>query len=64
VRTPVELTFAKIRKISASYELVIHIFDPLITQSSPSFFALVCRAKASDPETGSDKQNEPNYMYA
>lgn len=50
------------RNTSASYEFVIHIFEPLIIQSSPSFVARVCRANASEPDAGSDKQNEPTYM--
>ena len=55
-----KLTFAKIRKMSASYEFVIHILEPLMIQWSPSLRARVCRANASDPEAGSDKQKDPS----
>ena len=53
-------TFAKIKKTSASYEFVIHIFEPLMIQWSPSFFARVCSENASEPAAGSDKQNDPS----
>lgn len=49
------------RKKSASYELVIHILVPFKIQWSPSFFARVCRANASEPDAGSERQNEPSY---
>jgi hypothetical protein len=48
------------RKISASAEFVIHILEPLMTQKLPSFTARVCKAKASEPDIASDKQNDPN----
>ena len=54
-------TLAKMRKISASYEFVIHIFEPLSIHKSPSFLARVWSANASEPEAGSDKQKEPSY---
>jgi len=54
-------TLAKMRNTSASCEFVIHIFEPLIIQWSPSFVARVWRANASDPEAGSDKQKLPSY---
>ena len=53
-----QLTLANMRKISASQELVIHILEPLITQWSPSFFARVCSAKASEPDPGSERQKQ------
>jgi hypothetical protein len=53
-------TLAKMRNTSASYEFVIHIFEPLMIQLSPSFVARVWRANASEPETGSDKQKLPS----
>jgi hypothetical protein len=46
-------------KKSASIELVIHILLPEILYPEPVFVALVARAKASDPEIGSDRQKEP-----
>src|ERR1700691_2528424 len=55
-------TLANMRKISASYEFVIHILEPLMIQLSPSFFARVCNANASDPDADSDKQNDPSYQ--
>lgn len=30
-------------------------------QLSPSFFARVCNANASDPDADSDRQNDPSY---
>ena len=53
-------TLAKMRKMSASYEFVIHIFEPFMIQLFPSFLALVCNAKASDPDAASDRQNDPS----
>ena len=40
---------AQIKARSAIEPLVIHIFEPLITQSSPSFFAWVFILAGSDP---------------
>lgn len=54
-------TLAKIRKTSASYELVIHILDPLIIHWFPSFFARVLSANASEPEEVSDRQKDPSW---
>src|SRR2546423_13067688 len=48
----------------ASIEFVIHIFDPLILYPSDVFSALVFSAKASDPEAGSERQNEPTDWVA
>jgi hypothetical protein len=41
---------------------VIHILLPLILYPVSVFVALVARAKASDPETGSERQNEPEKL--
>jgi hypothetical protein len=54
------LTLAKIKNTSASYEFVIHIFEPLMVQLSPSFIARAWRANASEPEAGSDRQKLPS----
>ena len=39
---------------------MIHIFEPLIIQLLPSFLARVWSANASEPEAGSDRQNDPS----
>ena len=39
--------------------LVIHIFWPVMTKSSPSRTALVVIALTSEPSAGSDIENEP-----
>lgn len=51
------------RNTSASYEFVIHIFEPLMIHLSPSFVARVWRANASEPEAGSDRQKLPSYEF-
>lgn len=56
------LTFAKTRKIPASFAFDIHIFDPFKMNSSSSELkglAVVFNAKASDPDSASDRQNDP-----
>ena len=55
---------AKTMKKSASTELVIQILEPLILYPSAVFSALVFSAKASEPEAGSDRQNEPTVSVA
>lgn len=52
---------AMTRNTPATSELEIHIFDPLMTYSLPSFFATVFRAKASEPEVGSVRQKLPAW---
>ena len=56
------LTLAKTRNIPASLALDIHIFVPFMMNSSSFEFiglAVVFKAKASDPDSASDKQNDP-----
>ena len=55
---------AKIRKIPASAAFVTHILDPLSLYPSAVFSAFVFKAKASDPEAGSERQNEPSFSVA
>jgi hypothetical protein len=49
-------------KKSASIELVIHILLPEILYPDSVFVAFVARAKASDPDMGSERQKEPNKL--
>jgi len=39
-----------------------NILDPLMTQSSPLLVAVVLRAKASDPEEGSERAKHPSLI--
>lgn len=38
---------------------MIHIFEPVILYVLSVLVAFVASAKASDPDTGSDRQNDP-----
>jgi hypothetical protein len=49
---------------SACMPLVIHILLPLITQSPPSFFAVVFTAATSEPPPGSETPMQPTLSPA
>ena len=50
---------ANTRKVSAKPELVVKIFSPLMTYSSPSFTAVVRPAATSEPAPGSVRPKQP-----
>lgn len=59
------LTFANTKKISASQAFDIHIFVPFSLNSSlPTGSARVFKENASEPDSASDKQNDPSFSVA
>ena len=52
-------SFAQTTATSAKVPLVIHIFEPLIIQSSPSFFAVVAMPPGLEPKFASVKPKQP-----
>ena len=53
-----------VAKFSSSPELEIQSLFPLMMKSSPSFFAVVFRAKASLPDPDSERQKLPAISVA